>query len=114
MKKKTESSINCDTEEEIIKKTKFIIRLNSLKALTYHQNKLHDNNIFLDDIKTNQIIRHVRNMIYPKDAEFVNNIINITIIFDEHVGKATNVPFCPTHNIFINPKRNIEKKRLFY
>ena len=29
-------------------------------------------------------------MIYPKDAEFVNNIINITITLDEHVGKATN------------------------
>lgn len=39
--KKTKSSINCDIEEEIIKKAKSIIRLNPLKALTYHQNKFH-------------------------------------------------------------------------
>ena len=51
-------------------------------------------------------------MIYPKDAEFVNNIINITITLDEHVGKATNVPFCPIHNIFINPIKNNRKEEI--
>lgn len=71
--------------KKIIKKAKSIITLNPLKALTYQQNKLHDNNIFLDDTKTNQIIRNIRNMIYTKDVEYLNNIINIIITFDEQV-----------------------------
>ena len=110
--KKTESINNCDTEEEIIKKAKSIIRLNPLKSLTYQQDKLHENYIFLEDVKTNQIIRNIRNMIYPIDAEYLNTINSITITFDEKVSKAANVPFCPMHTTFINPTKSNRKEEI--
>ena len=44
-------------------------------------------------------------MNYPKDEEFINTITNITITFDEKVSDATNVPFCPIHMKFVNPKK---------
>ena len=81
--------------------------------MTYHQNKLHENNIFLDDIKINQIIRNVRNMNYPNDDAFIKTITNITITFYEKVSDATNVPFCPIHMKFVNPTI-IDKNKLFY
>ena len=49
-------------------------------------------------------------MIYPIDAEYLNNIINITITLNEKVTKAANVLFCPIHMIFFNPTKSKRKE----
>ena len=47
----TEKSEYYNTETNIIKKTKNIILENPIKSVFYHQNKLKENNIILDDKK---------------------------------------------------------------
>jgi len=60
-------------------KVKRIIKSNPLKPLSFHQIKLLDKNIYLKDNKVKRLILNIRDTLYPKDDEFLDNIINITI-----------------------------------
>jgi hypothetical protein len=96
----------CDTEKQIIKNAKDIILANPLAPLSYQKTKLNNVNIYLDDSKINHLINKVRNSIYPKNEEYLNNINNIRITFDEKVINSKNLPFCPINNKFVNISKN--------
>ena len=84
-------------------KVKNIIKSNPLKPLSFHQIKLHEQNIYLKDDKVKRLIFNIRDTLYPKDDEYLDNIINITITFDEKVPDSKNLPFCQGFNKFYNP-----------
>ena len=91
-----------------------IIKNNPLKPLSYHQIKLHDENIFLKDDKVKGLISNIRDTLYPKDDEYLDNIINTTITFDDKVPDSKNLPFCQGVNKFYNPqKKRIEEYIIF-
>ena len=93
-------------EKQIIKNEKAIILVNPLAALSYQKVKLNNQNIYLDDNKIIQLIIQVRNSIYPKNDEYLNNINNIKITFDEKVINSKNLPFCPIKHKFVNISKN--------
>jgi hypothetical protein len=103
---KIEKSDNCSSEEELISKAKNLIKLNPLGTLTFHQIKLHENNIYLDDVKVKRLINITRNNLYPKDDDYLNNINYVTITFDEKITNARNIPFCPSYSKYLNPSKN--------
>ena len=74
--------------------------------MSYQKTKLNNVNIYLDDSKINHLINKVRNSIYPKNEEYLNNINNIRITFDEKVINSKNLPFCPINNKFVNISKN--------
>ena len=103
---KNENSDNCSSEEEILFRAKNIIKLNPLNSLISHQIKLHENNIYLDDLKVKRIINQIRNNLYPKDDEYLNNINHITITFDEKIPNTKNISFCPSYAKYLKPSKN--------
>ena len=86
-------------------KVKNIIKSNDLKPLSFLQIKLHEQNIYLKDDKVKRLIFNIRDTLYPKDDEYLDNIINITITFDEKVPDSKNLPFCQGFNKFYNPQK---------
>ena len=112
---KTEKIEECNTEDEIINKAKSIININPLKSLSYQQLKLHENNIHLSDNKVKNIIYNIRNSIFPKDDEYIMNINNIKITFDDKIPNSKNLPFCLNNTKFFNPQKNrIEQFIIFF
>ena len=101
-----EKGDKCLSEKELTDKAKDIIKLNPLFSLIKQQKKLHDDKIYLEDKKVKRIINKVKNDIFEKDEQYVNNINLVTITIDEKLPNAHNIPFCPVFNKFINPSKN--------
>ena len=111
---KSENIDECSTEGQIKTKAYNIILLNPLKPLGFHTSKLTDMNIHLNDDKINRLIYKARNSLYPKDDDYIYNIINIKISFDDNIPESQNIPFCQSNNKFFNPYKNrIEAYILF-
>ena len=67
---------------------------------------MHENNIYLDDVKVKRLINIKINNLYPKDDDYLNNINYVTITFDDKITNARNIPFCPSYSKYLNPKKN--------
>ena len=104
---------------EIINNAKSIINNNPLKALSYQQLKLHENNIHLSNNKVKNILYNIRNsiffffyeyimniIIFFKDDKYIMNINNIKITFDDKIPNSKNLPFCLNNTKFFNPQKN--------
>ena len=100
-----EDSSQCNTETILIKKANEIIRNNPLKPLSLHQIRLKENETILPDKKVNRLINKIRNEIYPKDENYIENIESITITFDKNLIEGKDLPFCPIETKFINIKK---------
>ena len=103
---KSEDENKCSSEEVLLLKAKNIIKKNPLKPLSYQQIKLHENNIHLSDIKIKKLLNNIRDANFPKDSEYLSNINNITITFDEKIKNSRELPFCLNNTKFYNPKKN--------
>ena len=97
---------NCYTEEQLLDKAKKIIIKNPLKPLNKIQEELHLNDIFLKDDKVYRIITKLRNNNYPKDEDYLSQINNIRITYDEKIPNSKNLFFCHINFKFINPEKN--------
>ena len=51
------------------------------------------------------MINKIRNEIYPKDQNYIENIASITITFDKNLIEGKDLPFCPIETKFINIKK---------
>ena len=104
----------CSTDDQIYNKAYNIIAINPLKPLTFHKNKLQDMKINLKDDKINRLIYKARNSLYPRDDEYLSNLINITITFDDNTPDSQNIPYCQGINKFFYPNKNrIEEYVIF-
>ena len=74
--------------------------------MSYKKVKLNNKNIYLKDTKLNHLINQLRNSIYPKKDDFLNNINNIKILFGEKVINSIVVQFCPIKCKFVNLLKN--------
>ena len=104
----------CSTEEQINTKAYNIIAINPLKPLTFHKTKLLEINIHLKDDKIKRLIYKARNSLFPRDDEYICNLSNITITFDDNIPESQNIPFCQCINKFFNIIKNrIEEYVIF-
>ena len=104
----------CSTEEQINTKAYNIIAINPLKPLIFHKTKLLEMNIYLKDDKIKRLIYKARNSLFPRDDEYICNLSNITITFDDNIPESQNIPFCQCINKFFNIIKNrIEEYVIF-
>lgn len=82
---KVEKAENCNSEKKLLIKAENLIKLNPLKHLSYHINKLNDEKIILSKDQINRIIIKIRNFIYPQDREYIKIINLILITFNESI-----------------------------
>lgn len=72
---------------------------------------LKEKGITISDLKVNYIIKTVRDNLYPKDEDFINNISSCLITLDEKLNSAQNLHFCPVYTKFVNStKKNRQEK----
>ena len=102
------------TEDQIVQKIKLILKQDPLKPLSYQQIKLHENDIYMNNEKIKSILYNIRDSIFPKDDEYLSNINNITITFDDKMPNSKNLPVCLNNTKFFNPiKKRIEQYIIF-
>ena len=97
---------NIKLETEDIKLAEEMIKKNIDKHLQWHINNLAKNNIQLKKTQVKNLLQNLREMNYPNDIEFLNDISKITISFSSNKKELQNLPFCFTKQIIINTKNN--------
>ena len=111
---KTEKVSNYMTEDQIVQKIKLILKEDPLKPLSYQQIKLHENDIYMNNEKIKSILYNIRDSIFLKDDEYLSNINNIAINFDDKIPNSKNLPFWLNNTKFFNPIKNrIEQYIIF-
>ena len=63
----------------------------------------------LNERKVNDLLKE-RDLVYPKDDDYIQNINSLKIIFDQNLINAKDLLFCPIYAKFINTLKNISSK----
>ena len=87
---------NIKLEAEDIKLAEEMIKKNIDKHVQWHINNLAKNNIQLKKTQVKNLLQNLREMNYPNDIEFLNDISKITISFSSNKRELQNLPFCFT------------------
>ena len=58
---------------------------NQLKSVFFHQNKLKEKNIILDNNKVQRLIQEIPNQLNPKEEEILRNMNELTIDLNKNV-----------------------------
>ena len=72
---------------------KEIIIKNLDKSLQWHVNNLYSNNIHIKKNTIKNLLQKLRELNYPCDKEFLNDISKITISFSSNKKELQNLPF---------------------
>ena len=78
------------------------------KPLEWHITNLQANHINLNKNKVKYLLYKNRNELFPKDKDFLNDIINNTINLEENGNK--NIPFCYVNNTYLEKIKNNKYK----
>ena len=73
--------------------------------MSYQREILYENNIHLSDNKIKNILYNIRDSIFLKADDYILNINNIKITFDDKIANSRNLPFCLNNTKFFNPKK---------
>ena len=97
---------NVLTKEEKFEEAKTLIKLNLEKDITSIQSNLRENNILLSKREIYKIKNSIKQLEYPSDINYLNNIMKLKIELSE--GLEYN--FCPVKLEYYNQDNNqIEK-----
>ena len=92
------------TKDSIILGTD-LIKKNLDKSLEWHILNLKNNNIILTRNQIKNILQKFRDINFPKDYIFLNDLINIKINFSEINPNLQNLNYCYGKQIIINTKK---------
>jgi len=84
------------------------------KPLSFHISNLKNNNINLSSNQIKRILQKVREIKYPLDQDFLEDISKITITF-ENENNMENLNFCWKDAVILNPsKKYIDEKCIIF
>lgn len=109
--KSNEKNTNLKLQKE---RAKILIFSNLNKSLSFHYENLKNNDIFLSKNQIKRILQKLREAKFPNDIEYLKDISQIKITF-ENIPNMENVNLCYKFTNIINPQKNnvLEKYIIF-
>ena len=102
---------NVFTQDESYKLAYEIIQKNNEKTLFWHYDSLKKNNIEISKNQVKRILQEIRELNFPKDEIFLQDISTIKISYSNQTKELKDLPFCFGSHIILNKEKNFRQEK---